>query len=139
MSDDFLSFLVDETLKLQKSGDKKLSTFELKLTDYGLEFLRGEFIPQLQVLRFISKLGKIDVPISWSLFSPESARQDYKILDSHNDYESFYAVIKAAWNPKMEKLLIIHADGFCYLVGLKVGEESYLHDLLHSDDLLKSA
>jgi len=139
MSDDFLSFLVDETLKLQKSGDKKLSTFELKLTDYGLEFLRGEFIPQLQVLRFVSKIGKIDVPISWSLFSPETASQDYKILDSHNDYESFYSVIKAAWNPKMEKLLIINADGFCYLVGLKAGEESYLHDLINSDFLLKSA
>jgi hypothetical protein len=68
-SKDFVSFLVDETLKLQKSGEVELSSLELKLTDYGLDFLKGEFIPQTQILRFKTPFGNLDVPINWSIFS----------------------------------------------------------------------
>ena len=64
---DFLSFLVDETLKLQKSGESTLSSLEQKITDYKLSFLKGEFIPQSQVLRFKTKFGDLDIPLEHHL------------------------------------------------------------------------
>lgn len=138
MSDkDFVSFLVDETLKLQRSGEVELSSFELKLNDYRLDFLKGEFFPQAQVLRFNTPFGKLDVPVNWSIFSLDGG--DYRLLDKNNDQENFFSIIKTAWKKPINKLLIVHADGFCYLVGLKTGEENHLHDLLNPQEWLKSA
>ncbi|MBA2405246.1 MAG: hypothetical protein H0V66_10785 [Bdellovibrionales bacterium] len=140
MSDkDFVSFLVDETLKLQKSGEADLSSLELKLTDYGLNFLKGEFIPQTQILRFQTPFGNLDVPVNWSVFSMENSLAQYTLLDEKNDVDNFFVVIKAAWKQSIEKLLITHDDGFCYIVGLKQGEEVHLHDLVNPQVWLKSA
>jgi hypothetical protein len=138
-SKDFVSFLVDETLKLQKSGHGELSSLELKLTDYGLNFLKGEFIPQTQILRFKTPFGKLDVPINWSIFSVENSLAQFTLLDEKNDVDNFFLIIKSAWNHSIEKLLITHDDGFCYIVGLKQGEEAHLHDLLNPQVWLKSA
>jgi hypothetical protein len=139
MDKDFVSFLVDETLKLQKSGEVELSSFERKLQDYRLDFLKGEFIPQAQTLRFDTPFGNIDVPVNWSVFSVEKPSNDYSILDDKNDADRFFYVIKSAWNKPLDKMLITHADGFCYLVGLKRGEDSHLHDLLNPQEWLKTA
>lgn len=136
-SNDFLTFLVDETLKLQKTGEGKLSSFELKLTDYDLSFWKGEFIPQLQVLRFISPMGALDVPMNWAVFS--CAGTDHRVLDEKNDMDSFFSVIKASWVQPLSKLVIIHADGFCYLVGLTHDQECHLHDLTNPQEWLKTA
>lgn len=135
---DFLSFLVDETLKLQKSGEVELSSFELKLKDYHLEFMKGEFIPQSQMLRFISPMGILDFPTNWSVFSVEAGSCDV-VIDSETDQDRLYEVLSNAWNKDFKKLLVTHADGFCYLVGLKAGEELHLHDLLNPQELLKAA
>lgn len=131
---DFLSLLVDETLKLQQGPDE-LSTFEVKIKDYELEYLRGEFVPQFQIFRFQSSFGLIDIPINWSVFSQDS----HFIVTPENDSDHFLEVLKASWNENLDKILVIHADGFCYLVGLKVGEDSHLHDLLNPQELLRSA
>jgi hypothetical protein len=140
MSDkDFVSFLLDETLKLQKSGEVKLSSLELKLSDYGLNFLKGEFIPQTQVLRFKAPFGNLDVPVNWSVFSVENSHAHYTLLDEKNDVDDFFFIIKSAWKKSIEKLLITHDDGFCYIIGLKEGEEAHLHDLLNPQEWLKSA
>lgn len=140
MSDkDFVSFLVDETLRLQNSSDAGLSSLELKLTDYGLNFLKGEFIPQTQILRFNTPFGNLDVPVNWSIFSVENSLAQYTLLDEKNDVDSFFLVIKLAWNKPIEKLLITHDNGFCYIIGLKQGEEVHLHDLLNPQEWLKSA
>jgi hypothetical protein len=140
MSDkDFVSFLLDETLKLQKSGEVKLSSLELKLSDYGLNFLKGEFIPQTQVLRFKAPFGNLDVPVNWSVFSVENSHAHYTLLDEKNDVDDFFFIIKSAWKQSIEKLLITHDDGFCYIIGLKEGEEAHLHDLLNPQEWLKSA
>jgi hypothetical protein len=136
---DFVSFLVDETLKLQKNGQQKLSSLELKLMDYELSFLTGEFIPQGQILRFKTHFGNLDVPINWSVFSVENSMAQYTLLDQKNDVDNFLMVLKAAWNLPIEKLLITHDNGFCYLVGLKRGEEAHLHDLINPQEWLKSA
>lgn len=133
---EFLTFLVDETLKLQGSGEGNLSSLELKLCDYHLNFLKGEFIPQCQVLRFNTPFGVLDVPMNWSLFSCDD---EYKLLHSENDIDGFYTVLKTAWKLPVEKVLILHADGFCYLVGLKTGEEYHLRDLLNPQEWLKTA
>lgn len=138
MADSFLSFLVDETLKLQKSGESELSSLELKLNDYGLEFLKGEFIPQLQMLRFHSTFGDLDIPVNWSIFSIDSNPAGHAILDQEHDEDKFFSVIREAWNPGFVKLLVIQADGFCYLVGLSAGEDSCLHDLLNPQEWLKA-
>lgn len=135
---DFLSFLVDETLKLQKNGEANLSSFELKLSDYQLNFLKGEFIPQCQVLRFRTNFGVIDTPVNWSLFSLSNVFS-YTLIDSELDQDHFLEIMKQNWRADIDKLLITHADGFCYLVGLKAGEDSYLHDLVHHQEWLKSA
>jgi hypothetical protein len=136
---DFVSFLVDETLKLQKSGEVKLSSLELKLKDYGLNYFKGEFIPQAQILRFITPFGPLDVPVNWSIFSVENSLAQYTLLDEKNDVDSFFQVIKLAWNRPIEKLLITHDDGFCFIVGLNQGEESHLHDLINPQVWLKTA
>ncbi len=136
---DFVSFLVDETLKLQKSGEVKLSSLELKLKDYGLNYFKGEFIPQAQILRFITPFGSLDVPVNWSIFSVENSLAQYTLLDEKNDVDSFFQVIKFAWNRPIEKLLITHDDGFCFIVGLNQGEESHLHDLINPQVWLKTA
>lgn len=135
---DFVSFLVDETLKLQKSGEVELSSLELKLKDYDLDFLKGEFIPQAQMLRFQTPFGALDIPINWSVFSIENSLAEFTLLDEKKDVDCFFSVIKAAWNRPIEKLLITHDDGFCYLVGLKMGEEVHLHDLLNPQEWLKA-
>ena len=136
---DFVSFLVDETLKLQKSGEVELSSLELKLKDYDLDFLKGEFIPQSQVLRFNTSFGVLDIPVNWSVFSIENSLAEYTLLDEKQDTDFFFTVIKHAWNRPLEKLLITHDDGFCYLVGLKLGEDVHLHDLLNPQEWLKAA
>lgn len=135
---DFLSFLVDETLKLQKSGESELSSLELKLKDYGLQFIKGEFIPQTQMLRFKCAFGPLDVPVNWSIFSPDKS-PGHTLLNQKNDSEHFFAVLGSAWKGDIENVLITHADGFCYLVGMKAGEDSCLHDLLNPQEWLKSA
>lgn len=134
---DFLTFLVDETLKLQKRGEVKLSSLELKLNDYALNFWKGEFIPQAQVLRFTTPMGNMDVPMNWSVFS--CVGSDHRVLDKENDMDNFFTVIKGAWKLPLTKVVIIHADGFCYLVGLTTEQECHLHDLLNPQEWLKTA
>lgn len=136
---DFLTFLVDETLKLQKSGEVELSSLELKLKDYGLSFLKGEFIPQSQMLRFKSHFGVLDFPINWSVFAIENTSGKDVILSQDNDPDLLLSVLKTAWNQELERVLIAHADGFCYIVGLKAGEELHLHDLQNPQEWLKAA
>lgn len=136
---DFLSFLVDETLKLQKSGEVELSSLELKLNDYKLTFLKGEFIPQSQMLRFNSSFGLIDIPINWSIFSLDATETTDQVISQDNDHDHLLEVMRAAWNKSFSKLLVTHADGFCYIVGLKMGEEFYIHDILNPQELLKAA
>ncbi len=134
---DFLTFLVDETLQLQKRGEVKLSSLELKLNDYSLKFWKGVFIPPSQVLRFATPMGNMDVPMNWSVFS--CVGSDHRVLDHNNDMDNFFTVIKSAWQLPLEKLVIIHADGFCYLVGLTQDQECHLHDLLNPQEWLKTA
>lgn len=138
MAEDFLSFLVNETFKLQKSGEVELSSLELKLKDYGLNFLKGEFIPQTQMLKFNTPFGPLDVPVSWKIFGVEN-NVTHTLLWKENDKDLFFSVLSQAWNMEMEKLLITHADGFCYLVAMKTGEDSCLHDLLNPQEWLKAA
>jgi hypothetical protein len=135
---DFLSFLVDETLRLQKSGESELSSYELKLNDYGLCFLKGGFIPQYQVLRFSTSFGVLDVPVNWSIFKVDSSSMEDHILSRENDDDHLMKIFKSAWMPSMEKLLVTHADGFCYIVGLKPGDDIHLHDLLNPQIILKA-
>ena len=136
---DFLSFLVDETLKLHESGEGELSSLELKLKDYKLNYLKGEFIPQSQVLRFRTDFGVIDIPVNWSVFAVDSTQGDDIILSAEKDEDHLFKVLKSVWNPAFERMLVTHADGFCYLVGLQVGEELHLHDLLNPQEWLKAA
>ena len=136
---DFLSFLVNETFKLQKSGEDKLSSFELKLNDYGLTFFKGEFLPQLQVLRFKTSFGILDAPVNWSIFSVDKHPDDHTLLENDKDIDHLFSVFKAAWDVDLQQVLVTQADGFCYLVGLKRGEEGYLHDLLNPQEWLKTA
>ena len=136
---DFVTFLLDETLKLQTSGQTELSSLELKLRDYELEFFKGAFNPQSQMLRFSTHFGELDIPVNWSVFSFEQNNSDYLLLDKKSDQDHFFDVIKTAWGIPMESLLITHADGFCYIVGLKSGDETHLHDLLNPQEWLKAA
>lgn len=136
MSDSFVAKLVDETLALQKRGQDSLSSLELKISDYGLNFMKGSFIPQSQVLRFQSSIGTFDVPMNWSIFNHS---HEATVLSQDHDPDLFFQVIKAAWKLPLEQILVMHADGFCYLVGLKKNEASHLHDLMHPQRWLKTA
>ena len=136
---DLISFLVDETLKLQKSGHGELSSLELKLSDYGLNFFKGVFIPQAQILRFKTPFGKLDVPVNWSIFSVENSMADYTLLDEKNDVDNFFSVMRTAWNKPIEKLLVTHDDGYCFIIGLNAGEDVHIHDLVNPQEMLKSA
>ena len=135
---DFLSFLVDETLKLQKGGEAELSSFEHKLSDYKMNYLKGEFIPQTQMLRFTTKFGVLDMPVNWSVFSVEAGSGDV-VLSNDEDQDHLFAVMKNAWNPSLTKMLVTHADGFCYLVGMDATDEVHLPDLLTPIEWMKAA
>jgi hypothetical protein len=134
---EFLTFLVDETLKLQKTGESNLSSMELKLRDYDLLFLRGEFIPQFQVIRFSTSFGVLDIPINWSVFSVDTL--SFQILNEKNDPDCLFKVLQNEWNKRIKQIVISHADGFCYLIGLREGEDCFLHDLLNRRDNLNAA
>lgn len=136
---DFLSFLVDETLKLHNGRDLQLQSLELKLMDYGLIYLKGEFVPQLKILRFETPFGLVDIPINWSIFSSETVSSIGHIVCDKNDDDHLLKILKTAWAKEIEKILITHADGFCYIVGLKIGDENYVHDLLSPTEFLDSA
>lgn len=136
MAEDFLSFLVDETMKLQNSGEDKLSSLELKLKDYSISYFKGAFLPQTQMLRFQTHFGILDVPVIWSAFDIQASHTTDMIYSDENDPDLLFKILKSHWDTSMTKLLITHADGFCYLVGLKVGEENHLHDLLNPQELL---
>ena len=138
MAEDFLTFLVDETLKLQKSGEGELSSLEHKLSDYKLQFLKGEFIPQSQMLRFNGSFGVIDIPVNWSVFAIEAGSGDV-VLSEENDPDHLMHVMKHVWNPQFSKMLITHADGFCYIVGLEAGDERHIHDLLVQEEWFTKA
>lgn len=135
---DFLSFLVDETFKLHESGVVESSGLDLKLHDYGLMFLKGEFIPQTQMIRFKSPHGFLDMPINWSVFNPDSGLQDV-VLSSENDQDALFSVMKTCWNFSMNKMLVMNDGGFCYLIALRVEDESHLHDLLNPQEWLQKA
>jgi hypothetical protein len=136
---DFLSFLVDETLKLQTNGASELSSLEHKLKDYGLQFMKGEFVPQSQMLRFKTSFGVLDFPVNWSVFDIGTAASQDIVLSSDFDDDHLLEVLKHAWNPNFTKILVTHAEGFCYLVGLESGEESHLHDLMTPQEWLRAA
>ncbi|MCM2350207.1 MAG: hypothetical protein NDI69_09300 [Bacteriovoracaceae bacterium] len=138
MATDFISLLVNETLKLQADKAVDLSSLELKLQDYSLAYVRGFFIPQCQILRFKTDIGIIDIPINWSVFSADS-HQNEVILDAQNDPDHLFEILKTHWNSSMEKMLVTHSDGFCYLIGLKAGEEVHIHDLLNPQEWLNVA
>lgn len=131
---DFLTLLVDETFQLQKSGEAKLSSLELKLSDYGLDYLKGEFIPQSQMLRFHCSLGVLDIPVNWSIFEASDV-----VVGEDNDDDMLLKVFKSSWKQNLSKLLVTHADGFCFIVGLKAGDENHLHDLLNPQEWLMAA
>lgn len=134
---DFLTFLVDETLKLQKTGQANLSSLELKLKDYKLSFLKGEFVPQFQVMRFSTSFGVLDFPINWSIFSSESLSD--QLISESNDSDHLLRVLRGAWSLEIHQLLISHADGFCYIIALKKGDDCHLHDLLTKQATLGAA
>lgn len=138
-SKDFVSFLVDETLKLQKSGEVQLSGLELKLNVYGLDFLKGKFIPQTQIFRFNTPFGNLDVPVNWSIFSIENSLANFTLLDEKNDVDNFFLILKSAWKQSIEKVFITQDDGFYYIVAIKAGDEAHLHDLVNPQVWLKSA
>jgi hypothetical protein len=130
---DFLTFLVDETMNL--SGD--LTSLEHKLQDYELQFLRGEFIPQLRMLRFQTVFGALDIPINWSVF--EDTKPEGIVIDASSDEGHLFKVLRSAWDFRMKQILVTHADGFCYLVGFKAGEEVHLRDIMNPQEILKAA
>lgn len=132
---EFLSFLVDETLRLQTNGAEDLSSLELKLKDYGLEYIKGSFVPQTQMLHFSTSFGVLDIPVNWSVFEAASNT----VFSENDDNELLLSVMKNAWNPKFQQLLITHADGFCYIVGLKTGEDSRIRDIFNPQVILKAA
>jgi hypothetical protein len=124
-------------LKLQKSGEAELSSFEHKLTDYKMNYLKGEFIPQTQMLRFHTHFGVLDMPVNWSVFSVEAGSGDV-VLTEEEDHDHLFQVMKTAWNSSLTKMLVTHADGFCYIVGLEANDEMHLNDLLTPVEWLKA-
>ena len=134
---DFLTFLVDETLKLQKTGQANLSSLELKLKDYKLSFLKGEFVPQSQVMRFTTAFGVLDFPVNWSVFAADSVSD--QLIKESNDKDHLLKVLRKVWSSGISQLLIAHADGFCYIIALEQGDDCYLHDLLSKQESLGAA
>lgn len=134
----FLNFLVDETFRLHESSVQNFCDLERKLKDYSISFMRGEFIPQIQMLRFSTPMGVLDVPVNWSCFNLEQG-EEYKWITSTNDEESLLQVMQHSWDQHLKSLLIIQSQGYCYLVGLKESDEFYLQDLVNPQEILYKA
>lgn len=133
----FLSLLVDETLTLHDSI-LSFNDLERKLSDYSISYVRGEFIPQIQMLRFNTPMGLIDVPINWSCFALDQGK-DYCWVTEKNDSENLLKVMRVSWDAKIKSLLVIQSQGYCYLVGLKEADEYYLRDLVNPQEVLIKA
>lgn len=134
----FLNFLVDETLRHHRDDFHAFSDLERKLSDYGISFLRGEFIPQIHMLRFITPMGVIDIPTNWSSFSLEHG-QGYCWVKSDTDGDGLLHILQQAWQPSMKSLLVTHSEGYCYIIGLKESDEYYLEDLVNPQEILLRA
>lgn len=137
-SNDLVTFLVEETFKLQEASDESISGLEAKIQDYHLNYLKGYFIPQTQMLRFNGPFGCIDIPTNWSHFSIENSLAEYTLMNDHNDADMFFKVIQNAWGIQLKSLVVTHENGFCFIIGLKSGEEVHLRDLLSSEEWLKA-
>lgn len=133
----FLQFLVDETLKLH-SEIHLFSDLERKLNDYDIPFLKGTFIPQIQMLRFEGPMGIIDVPANWYCFHFE-LNEDYHWIQSADDEALLLHVLRKSWSSQIHSLLIMQADGYCYIAGLKESDEFYLQDLVNPQEQLRKA
>ncbi|MFA5583646.1 MAG: hypothetical protein WDA09_05475 [Bacteriovoracaceae bacterium] len=133
----FLNFLVEETLKLH-SQTTSFCDLERKLIDYDILFLRGEFVPQIQMLRFQSHWGMIDIPINWSCFNLEQG-QDYYWVRAGDPEETLLKVMAKKWDSQVNSLLIMQAEGYCYIIGLKESDEFYLRDLINPQEILTKA
>lgn len=130
----FLNFLVDETFRLQETNHSELSSLEHKLKDYGIHYLRGEFIPQTQLLRFYAPMGILDIPTNWSCFALEHG-QDYTHLRADNDPENFLSILKSAWKKDLSSLLITQSQGYCYIIGLGLADEEHFADLINPQEI----
>lgn len=131
----FLDFLVDETFRSNTSAKQTLGDLERKLTDYSISFLRGEFIPQIQMLRFATPMGQLDIPVNWSCFALDQG-QDYCWVQAQNDVDGLLAIMKASWKNTIKSLLITQSQGYCYIIGLKESDEFYLQDLTNPQEIL---
>jgi hypothetical protein len=133
MSDNFLDFLVAETYKLQEQGEHKLNSFETLVKDYGLYYIRGEFVPNLSVFRFATPIGNLDAPITWKVFDFENKNTEFILLDNQNDPQKLYSVLKEAIKQEAEKLYLTQSDGFFYLVFIKKTELTLIEYLKNKD------
>lgn len=134
----FLDFLVDETLQPHFPTSQHCD-LERKLHDYGISYIKGEFIPQIQMLRFHTAIGLMDIPINWSYFTLDHGK-DYTWLNESNDEEGLLFILKGQWKKSIKSLLITQAAGHCYIVALQESEEFYLQDLTNLQEMLvKSA
>lgn len=131
----FLTFLVDETFRLNSATHQSLGDLERKLADYGISFLRGQFIPQIQMLRFATPMGQLDIPINWSCFALEHG-QDFSWVQTTNDNDGLLSIMKASWQSQIKSLLITQSQGYCYIIGLKENDEFYLQDLTNPQEIL---
>lgn len=131
----FLNFLVDETFRHNTATQQTLSDLERKITDYSISFLRGEFIPQIQMLRFATPMGRLDIPVNWSCFALDQG-QDYCWVQTQNDVDGLLTIMKASWNSSIKSLLVTQSQGYCYIIGLKESDELYLQDLTNPQEIL---
>lgn len=132
-----LSFLVEETFLLDKNH-LSFSDLERKLYDFSISFMRGEFIPQIQMLRFRAPMGTIDVPVNWSCFALDHGC-DYVWITTNNDEDNLLKVMKISWDKELKSLLVLPSDGYCYLIGLREADEYYLKDLVNPQEILIKA
>lgn len=132
-----LNFLVEETYQLE-NNHLTFSDLERKLYDFEISFLRGEFIPQIQMLRFHTPMGTIDVPVNWSCFALDQGRE-YHWITASNDEDNLLKVMKLSWDKELKSLLVLQSDGYCYLIGLKEADEYHFDDLINPQEILIKA
>jgi hypothetical protein len=129
----FYQKLVEETLRHQ-STTKHLHSQSLdkKLNHFGLNYLKGMFIPQTGLIRFQTKLGPIDIPSNWSHFKQLVDSESDQMLSLKEDDDHFLDILQHYYEDSFSYIWLTLEEGYCYLVMIKKHQKE-LWDHLRSE------
>lgn len=129
----FYQKLVEETLKHQSTTKNLYSeSLEKKLKHFGLNFMKGMFIPQTGLIRFQTKYGALDIPSNWSHFQQMIDSDSDQMFTLKEDDDHFLDILQHYYDDYFSYVCLTQENGYFYLVMVKKNQKE-LWDHLRSE------